>query len=73
MKMTKPLLGNTCRAAREAKGVKLTWVAKQMGISGTYLSDLEHNRRDWSAKLLAGFNQAVGTNIQPPEMETTTA
>jgi hypothetical protein len=44
-----------------------------MGISGTYLSDLEHNRRDWSAKLLAGFNQAVGTNIQPPEMETTTA
>ena len=57
-------IGDQAKTARDSQGVKQSWVAKQMGISGTYLSDLEHNRRDWSQKLLDAFNKAVGSNIQ---------
>jgi transcriptional regulator with XRE-family HTH domain len=51
--------GEDARKYRENKGVSLRSVAKQMGISAPYLSDLELGRRNWSQTLLVRFKDAV--------------
>src|SRR5690349_9914176 len=38
--------GQLLRSKREAKGISLTEMAKKMGISASYLSDVELGRRD---------------------------
>ena len=39
-------LGEAIRYLRERRKVTLRWLARQVGISPPFLSDLEHNRRN---------------------------
>lgn len=47
------------RTAREAAKLSLRETARRMGVSASYLSDLELNRRHISAKAEAKFNEAI--------------
>jgi transcriptional regulator with XRE-family HTH domain len=47
------------RRRRERSGRSLRSVAAAMGITGPYLSDLEHARRRWRQELIEKFNKAV--------------
>lgn len=47
------------RQRREAKGLSLSRVAEAMGISVSYLSDLERGNRTWSGELWQRFRAAV--------------
>lgn len=44
---------------RIKSGISQTKAAKIMGISNTYLSELENGRRDWNARLLAKFKRIL--------------
>jgi predicted transcriptional regulator len=35
------------------------YVANEMGIAASYLSDLENDRRDWNADLIKRFKEAL--------------
>jgi predicted transcriptional regulator len=35
------------------------YVAEEMGIAPSYLSDLENDRRDWNADLIKRFKEAL--------------
>lgn len=48
-------VGKEMRALREAKGMKLTRASEKMGISTTYLCDLEFGRRKWSQERINKF------------------
>lgn len=48
--------GEIVRAHRTARGLSLGWLAKKMGITAAYLSDLEKARRNWTEKK---FNKAI--------------
>lgn len=52
--------GKEMSLRRLEKHLTQTEVAKKMGISLQYLSDLENNKRNWSPLLVANFNKAVG-------------
>ena len=52
-------VGQDHKARRESSGKSLRTVAKAMGISAPYLSDLERGRRGWSDKLSEKFNAAL--------------
>lgn len=47
------------RFKRLRKGIPLEVVARAMNITSSYLCDLEHERRDWNADLLARFEKAL--------------
>ncbi len=50
---------NALRARRIASGKSLRDVAKAMGFSAPYISDLERGRRAWNARLQAAFMEAT--------------
>jgi len=45
---------------RASKGIKASWVAKQMGISAPHLCLMESGKRTWSEKLEKKFRAIVG-------------
>lgn len=47
--------GKLVREMREAKGISLRQLAKQMDVSAPFLSDMERGRRNWTT---ARFEQA---------------
>jgi predicted transcriptional regulator len=49
------------RKARLEASLSLTAVAKAMGYSPPYLSDLERGNRRWNTELVRKFNQAIKT------------
>jgi transcriptional regulator with XRE-family HTH domain len=51
-------LGAELRQGREAKGLTQDWVATQMRVSNTYLSELERGGRRWNEDLLSRFRKA---------------
>lgn len=52
-------IGKSMRKLREISGKQQKEVAKAMGISAAYLSDMELGRRDWSADTIAKFKKAL--------------
>lgn len=48
------------RKSRLESGKAQKDMAKSMGISAAYLSDLEAGRRDWSEELIEKFDKAIG-------------
>lgn len=53
-------LANKLRAAIRAKGKNQRTVAREMGISDQYLSDMLHNRRLVSANAAIAFERVLG-------------
>lgn len=51
--------GRLCRQKREQAGLTGREVAKRMGISAVYLSDLERGNRGWSWRRLQQFEAAL--------------
>lgn len=47
------------RTCREQEGIPLRALAKRMGISAPYLSDLERGRRPWNEAVLTKFVEAI--------------
>lgn len=47
------------REARKKKKLSLRDVAKQLGFSAAYLSDLERGRRNWSSDLFDKVNAVL--------------
>ena len=52
--------GIAARKEREVSGVSLRSVARIMGISAMYLSDLERGRRPWTIKIADKFTACLG-------------
>ena len=52
-------LGAEMRRRRESKGFALREVARKLGISAPYLSDLELGRRYWTEELRDSFLAAI--------------
>ena len=52
--------GQDLRAQRMARGIKAAFVAEQMGISASFLSDLERDRRNWTEDNIQKFKKAIG-------------
>jgi predicted transcriptional regulator len=48
------------RKSRMDRGLKASWVASQMGLSASYICDLEHGRRIWNKGLGDRYMQAIG-------------
>jgi len=51
-------IGSQQRKRREKAGKSVREVARIMGFSGPYISDLELGRKQWTEKLLRAFNAA---------------
>lgn len=54
-------IGALLRNEREIGRISLREVAKQMGYTPAYLSDLEHGRRAWRSELQDAFVAALQT------------
>lgn len=55
----KQISGNWLRAERVKKNLSLRFVARKIGISAAYLSDIERGRRNVPKKLLVYFDLEV--------------
>jgi transcriptional regulator with XRE-family HTH domain len=53
------------RRLREKAGVSLRAVARRLGYSAAYVSDLELGRREWREKLIGDYVVAVDAEAQP--------
>jgi hypothetical protein len=62
-------LGGEMLAKRRAAKVTACLVAERMGISATYLSDLELGRRGWTADLAKRYDAALGVQQQQQRKE----
>ena len=51
--------GATARLEREKSNISLRNLAKEMGISAPYLSDLERGNRNWSVKIARRYEKAL--------------
>lgn len=56
-----PPIGHELRKQRKEAGITMRALAKQLGISPTYLSDLENDRRGWNGRLVNRYQHAIGT------------
>ena len=52
-------LGESYRKMREKTGMSLRDMAKALGFTPPYVSDVERGRRAWSAKLEAAYRAAL--------------
>ena len=52
-------IGEQARQIRMRRGTSLNQVAREMGISGPYLSDLERGHRQWTDELARKFFEAL--------------
>lgn len=51
--------GAVLRWERERAGLSVREVARRMGVSAAYLSDIERNRRGRGSEIIARFDRAV--------------
>ena len=51
--------GRRARQAREKAGLSLREIARRMGVSAPYLSDLERGRRPWNADRAPNATRAI--------------
>jgi transcriptional regulator with XRE-family HTH domain len=51
-------VGAAMRQVRIAAGLSLRGVAKRLGVSAPYVSDLELGRRNWSPRRIEDFEKA---------------
>ena len=51
--------GREARLQREKRGVSLRALARKMGISASYLSDLELGRRHWDMRRIRLFEKSL--------------
>lgn len=51
--------GNLAKTARVAAGLALREVARRMGVSATFVCDLEKGRRNWNEKVLESYRDAI--------------
>ena len=58
-KLDSPKMGRQARAEREFARWGVRDFAERMGISPSYLSELETGTRNWSEKLIEKFNKAL--------------
>lgn len=56
------LTGTRIRARRTLRGIRQTDLARQVGVSPSYLNLIEHNRRKVSAPLLGALATALGVS-----------
>ena len=56
------LTGTRIRARRTLRGIRQTDLAREVGVSPSYLNLIEHNRRKVSAPLLSALAQALGVS-----------
>jgi len=56
------LTGTRIRARRTLRGLRQTDLAREVGVSPSYLNLIEHNRRKVSAPLLTALAQALGVS-----------
>lgn len=56
------LTGTRIRARRNLRGLRQSDLARNVGVSPSYLNLIEHNRRKVSAPLLAALAQALGVS-----------
>ncbi len=62
--MREPLTGSRIRERRAMAGLKQAELARQSGISASYLNLIEHNRRKIGGKLLLAIARALGVEPQ---------
>jgi predicted transcriptional regulator len=55
------LVGKALRKERTEMGLHLREVARRMGLSAAYVSDLEKGRRIWRGELIARYRKAVNS------------
>lgn len=58
--------GASYRAVRCGAGKSLKAIAKRMGVSASYLSDLERGRRNWDAGLAERADKAFASARRAP-------
>jgi predicted transcriptional regulator len=58
--------GPSLAAARKAASVSQKEVASRMGVTASYLCDLETGRRDWNYELVEEFERAIKRRRRPP-------
>lgn len=57
------LTGTRIRARRNLRGLRQAELAREVGVSASYLNLIEHNRRKASADLLAALAQVLGVSV----------
>lgn len=57
--VTDALIGSSARARRQNHKITARQVARVMGVSPQYVSDLERGRRAWTFDLLFRYGEAV--------------
>ncbi|RBO53838.1 Cro/Cl family transcriptional regulator [Rhodovulum sp. BSW8] len=62
--MKKAYLGGRLRQLREARGLTQAALAAQLGISPSYLNQIERNQRPLTVQVLLKINAAFGLDIQ---------
>lgn len=62
--MSKTFVGVRLRRLREERGLTQTAVAQALGISNSYLSQIEQNQRPLTVSLLLKLNAAFGVDVQ---------
>lgn len=58
--------GKEVRSLRENYNLSLRSIARRMGISPSYLSDLETGKRDWNDKRLRDYFLAIDGEMPKP-------
>jgi len=53
-------IGRKLREQRKDAGITMRALAKKLGISPTYLSDLENDRRGWDGRFVNRYQHAIG-------------
>lgn len=57
-------MGARLRRLREERGLTQTALARTLGVSNSYLSQIEQNQRPLTARLLSRLNAAFGVEVQ---------
>lgn len=52
-------VGPELRLVRKQARISLRQLGAQMGLSATYIKDLEHGRKAWTASLIDRYQEAV--------------
>lgn len=52
--------GEYARKARKREGLSLREVARRMGMSAAFISDLERGNRNWTEELAAKYGRTIG-------------
>jgi DNA-binding transcriptional regulator YiaG len=58
-RQTQVYLGNQARVARQKAGLSVREVARRMGVSAPFLSDMERGNRHWTTKQTQAWKEAI--------------